>query len=93
MNVLIFPLGYVLIYRSVSVSFSVNAPKKVKDAFALIKRENETRMHSSKMRIARSLTVSRSIWGECLPNPNHPGCNPSPPPPPLWTEWQTGVKT
>ena len=87
-----------------------------------------TRMHSSRMHTAPSLTVSRNIWGEVCAAPldaDPPGCRPPSPrcrppgcrppsrmkttldadplvmwpvmhtgkPPPLWTEWQTGVKT
>ena len=53
-------------------------------------------MHSSRMRTARVLTVSRSIQGG-LPNPappkaEPPGCRPPPPdtdPASLWTEGMT----
>ena len=38
-----------------------------------------TRMHSSRMRTARSLTVSRSIcWGVCMPPAMHAPCHTHP---------------
>ena len=53
--------------------------------------QNKTRMHSSRMRTTRSLTISRSIqWGSAHPpDADPPGCRP----PPLWTEGQIHVKT
>ena len=56
------------------------------------------RMHSSRMRTTRLLTVSPSMHGAfCHSVHREAGCLPPPPPgrhpASLWTEWQTGVKT
>ena len=54
----------------------------------------KTRMHSSRMRTTRSLTVSRIIrLGGSAQPPRYSGCGlpPPPPPPPPWTEGMTQV--
>ena len=54
-----------------------NPPFKARNLFKSYKQKGkkETRIHSSRMRTAHSLTISRSIrWEGVYPTPNPPGC-------------------